>query len=266
MTTLVINGIGDAPGKTAIAAGLARHWKNAGRSVGYLGPGADFISKTLGVGETGDIVIADGGPGDGPALTVVGYEQGLTLPETPANGVGMVVNCVPEKSLDRVRELMNGALAVLPESRTLMGFTIGEMARHLGTEYLVAPQGDGALIEHLMIGANITDTATSYFMPKGPLAVFCRCDRPDLQLAALNQGAVCLVLVSVGLVQASVVHRAEGMGIPVLRTTDEALDVLARLDGLVEGQRFRQEAKVPAIAALMDRHFDFGALDRALGL
>jgi len=271
MTALLLAGVGKAPGKTAIAVGLARRWKNAGRSVAFIGPepDADFVRKTLGVGDAGDLLIVEGPDyPDAKVLIVVGYKQGLGAPEVPSNAVGVVVNGVPAKSIERVRGLMNGSpvLGILPENRALMAFTVGELARHLGAEYLVPPQGDGEIVEHLMLGANITDTATTYFIPKEHMAVFCRCDRPDLQLAALNQSVRCLVLTGTGFLQASVIHRAEDMGVPVLRVTEETLDVLARLDGLVEGQRFRQEAKVLPMAALMERYFDFLALDRALGL
>lgn len=273
MTTLLIAGLGEAPGKTALAIGLARRWKNAGRSVGYLqspeSPDVEFVRKTLAVGDGGDILLVEGVEyPDAKVLLVVGYEQGLQAPEISENTVGVVVNGVPAKSVERVRGLMNGVsvLGILPESRALMGFTVGELARHLGAEYLVPPQGDGEIVEHLMLGANITDTATTYFIPKEHMAVFCRCDRPDLQLAALNQSVRCLVLTGTGFLQVSVVHRADDMGVPVLRVTDDTLDVLARLDGLVEGQRFRQEAKVLPMVALLERHFDFEALDRALGL
>lgn len=273
MPTVLISGLGEAPGKTAVAVGLGRRWKNAGRSVGYVrtpeSPDVHFVRKTLGVGESGDILLVEGTEyPDAKVLLVIGYRQGLQAPELSEHTVGIVVNGVPAKSLERVWRLFDGLplLGLLPEERALMGFSVGDLARHLGAEYLVPPQGDGEIVEHLMLGANITDTATTYFIPKEHMAVFCRCDRPDLQLAALNQSVRCLVLTGTGFLQASVIHRAGDMSVPVLRVPDDTLDVLARLDGLVEGQRFRQEAKVLPMAALMERHFDFEALDTALGI
>lgn len=273
MKALVIAGLGEAPGKTALAVGLGRRWKNAGRSVGYIrspeNPDVAFVRKTLGVGDAGDILLVEGAEYPGAMLLlVVGYRQGLQAPELPENTAGIVVNGVPGKSLVRVRAMMNGLplLGVLPETRALMAFTVGDLARHLGAEYLAAENGREQIVEHLMLGANITDTATTYFLPKEQMAVFCRCDRPDLQLAALNESARCLVLTGTGFLQASVVHRADDLGVPVLRVTEETLEVVARLDGLVEGARFRQEGKVPVMVALLERHFDFEALETALGL
>ncbi len=303
MKVLIIAGQGEAPGKTALAMGLGRRWKAAGKSVSYSrpvlanqtsadGPDGDseFVSGGLGISaatQTSDILLvelagdvnADGGVAlqraqeqdpDALVLLIVGYRQEMLASHIPqlARLAGVVVNGVPSKSLLRVRGTLDGlpCLGILPESRALLGFSVEGLARHLKAEYLAAPEAAGHLIQRLMLGANITDTATTYFVPAEGLAVFCRSDRPDIQLAALNQEARCLVLMGPGQPQGSVIHRAEDLGVPVLRVAEEPLETIARLDGLVEGQRFRQEGKIAALEALLARHFDFEALDKALGV
>lgn len=332
MTTLVIAGLGHAPGKTAVAVGLGQRWRAVGLHVGYgrvdasglvltaeNDPDVAFVLRVFGgqgvdlpgvrqeafgttvavrdyaqrfagagvllvevagdVAEPGTAEAARAMAEDAGAkvLLVAGYRQGLSGPATSAAAgglgdglLGAIVNGVPMRYLPFFLGgfALDGVplLGVVPESRTLAGFTVSELAGHLGAEYLAAKDGGDGVVEHLMLGANITDTATTYFLPKEHMAVFCRVDRPDLQLAALNLSARCLVLTGTGTPQESLMYRAEDLGVPVLRVLTDTLDTVARLDGLVEAGRFRKGGKIPAIRDLLQAHADLSGLDNALGL
>lgn len=156
--------------------------------------------------------------------------------------------------------------AVLPETRALYGFTVGELADYLHASFLCLPQQREGLIEHLMVGANPPDPALSYFAPRPNKAVFCRADRPDIQLAALDTTTRCLVLAGGGPLQTSLVNRAEDEGVPVLQVAGGVIETVGRLDGLVERVRFHQAAKLPVMQALLEQRLDFQGLEQALGL
>lgn len=188
--------------------------------------------------------------------------------------IGIMVNRIPQRRIEHTKRELEARLSgegitvlgVLPESRPLYGFTVGELAEHLRAEYLCHADKGGLLIENVMLGGNPPDPAYNYFAPKPAKAVFCRSDRPDIQHAALDAEPRCLVLTGQGRVLAAVLHRSEDMGIPVLRVNEGTIDTITSLDGLVAGQRFRQTEKVAMMRSLLEAHLDLGVIDNALNL
>ena len=214
-------------------------------------------------------------------LLVVGYHQAMEPgPITEVAGrmgprlAGVVLNRVPASAIPEVREGVTDELAragvpvlgIIPESRLLYGFTVGELADHLHAEYLCLPEKREHLIENVMLGGNPPDPAFLYFAPKPNKAVICRSDRPDIQLAVLDTDTRCLVFTGGGRVQTSVLYRAEDLGVPVLRVSTDTISTVQNLTGLVEGQRFRQQEKIPVLQGLLEQHFDFEKLGASLGI
>lgn len=214
-------------------------------------------------------------------LLAVRYRQHLCASEV-AGGTGdhrdllagVVVNGVPPRVVPPLRGSMAPALeaaglpllGVVPEERALMGFTVGELADHLGASFLCREDRRDVLVQALMLGANTADPAFGNFQAKPNTALICRANRPDLQLTALEQAMVCMVFTGEGPVQRSVVYRAEDAGVPILAVADDTIGAVRRLEGLVERVRFRQTAKVEVMANLLDGRLDWGKLERALGL
>ena len=215
------------------------------------------------------------------ALLVVGYHQAMEPgPITEVAGpmgprlVGVVLNRVPASATPEVREGVMDELAragvpvlgIIPESRLLYGFTVGELADHLQAEYLCLPEKREPLIENVMLGGNPPDPAFVYFAPKPNKAVICRSDRPDIQLSVLDTDTRCMVFTGEGPIQTSVLYRAEDLGVPVLRVSTDTISTVQNLTGLVEGQRFRQQEKIPVLQGLLEQHLDFEKLGVSLGL
>ena len=210
----------------------------------------------------------------GQVVVVVRYRQRLTAADIieavrPLGEAlaGVVLNGVPNTTMllraDTVASLESAGvlLGVIPESRPLMGFTVGELARHLDAGFLCLPEQTEGLIEHLILGANAPDPAVSYFQPRPYSAVICRSDRPDIQLAALDSPVRCLVFCGEGYLQTSVVYRAEDLGVPILKVAGDAIATVEQLSGLVDGLRFRQTAKVPVVRELVEQRLNLARLD-----
>ena len=343
MKSLFISGIGEAPGKTAVAVGLGAHWGAAGQRIGYLRPrfGATgdsltpeadvaFLRSALGLGEaaagpvftspspleedgstlTGeirratepfdevDLLLVEGqGQLDGAAaeaearsiiaaldakvLLLVRYHQRMGADAIVVAGralgaalAGVVLNGAPAGVIPAVREDVSSTLGaagipllgIIPESRPLFGFSVGDIADHLRAEYLCLPEKRDGLVENLLIGANASDPALSYFAPKPNSAVFCRIDRPDIQLAALDTPIRCLVFTGGGYLQTSVIYRTEDLGVPVMQVPTDTIATVRDLAGLIEGLRFHQHGKIPVIQSLLKQHLDFEALAQALDI
>ena len=316
MKALIIAGIGTAPGKTTIAAGLAQMWSEKGKQVAFIkvSDAADdgdaaFMADALGaqsrhlsISEASDraalaehqgkdVVLVelagDVATGtriaaalDAALLYVIGYPQQLdtTTAAAMAQGqrerwVGVVVNGVPQspmaatKVADGLAELSGGVaiLGAVPESRALLGFCVGDLSDYLHASYLGGAHLKDGLIESLIVGANAADPTGNFFAPRSAAAVFCRVDRPDVQLGALNHPVRCLVLTGSGHVQASILNLAEDAGVAVLRVDEPTIPVLERLNGLAPQVRFRQRAKLPVAAGLLKEQLDLGTLEAALG-
>ena len=185
-----------------------------------------------------------------------------------------MLNRVPASAIPEVREEVTDELAragvsvlgIIPETRLLYGFTVGELADHLQAEYLCLPEKREPLIENVMLGGNPPDPAFVYFTPKPNKAVICRSDRPDIQLSVLDTDTRCMVFTGEGPIQTSVLYRAEDLGVPVLRVSTDTISTVQNLTGLVEGQRFRQQEKIPVLQGLLEQHLDFEKLGVSLGL
>ena len=214
-------------------------------------------------------------------LPVVKHSQGLG-PETVANFVGgvkepiagVLINRAPAKLMgvmeaQLARPLEDRGLpvfGVLPEDRRLYGFNVGELADHLEGQFLCCEDKADSLVEFLMLGGNPADPALEYFNPRPRKAVFCRADRPDIQLAALDTTVSCLVLTGTGHVQTSLLYRAEDEGIPLVKVARDTMATIAALDGLLGKIRFRHPEKVPRIGELFSERCRLSALKGALGL
>ncbi|MBI4498884.1 MAG: phosphotransacetylase family protein [Chloroflexi bacterium] len=342
MTAVLLVGVGQASGKSALAVALGKRLQREGRRVGYLKPvfgtepadsdaDAVFLRSALQVrtpvaqlapfmgplpvardqtaavqerlkaayadvaaGTDAVLVELPGALGDAAwdpvavlvaealearVVPVVRYWQemdGATiatrLNRLKARTVGVVVNSVPRKVLPVVRPAVAEALAgrgytllgVLPEDRTLVGFSIAEVAAHLDATFLTGQEQAGGLIENLLLQANPADPLSTYVQHKPNRLVIVRVDRPDLQLAAMDTEPRGLLLTGPGRELPNVLYRAEDEGIPMLRVALTTKETIAALAGLVEGVRFRQEEKVPRIVELVDQHLDLAPLLAAL--
>ncbi|MEK7215653.1 MAG: DRTGG domain-containing protein [Chloroflexota bacterium] len=294
MKPILVAGVGEPAGKTAVIAAIAALTLAQGKTASYLKLGsledADvrFMREAVGVPAVAgqrprpaDVVLAEWpGPLDSVAdaaraldagvVTVIRYRQGLTaagleeLLATVGPEAKAVFNAVPERIMPlfeaRVASpLRTGGVEVLgliPESRSLLGFTVGELVRGLDAAFLVNPGNEDALIESLMLGANAPDPAVSYFGLRPHSAVICRSDRPDIQLAALDNPIRCLVFCGGGYRQTSVLHRAEDLGVAVVEVQTGVLETVALLNTVAAQVRFRQAAKVAIAQQLIGGHLD----------
>ena len=95
----------------------------------------------------------------------------------------MVLNQVPESKLDlqcrqNAKNILNrrsvSVLGVLPESRSLLGVSVGEIAGAMEGEIISSKDKAGDLVENVMLGAMTPDSARDYFNRKRNKAVVTR--------------------------------------------------------------------------------------------
>jgi hypothetical protein len=214
-------------------------------------------------------------------LVIIRYEDDLSLNSLllrqevfGESMLGAVLNTVPKRRLEYVRRTVRPFLedrgikvyAVLPEERILLSMSVGELAEVLGGRILNSPEKADELVEHLMIGAMSVDSALSYFRRKPHKAVITGGDRPDIQLAALETSTKCLILTGNLYPNAVILARAEELGVPMILVGQDTLTAVEIIERYFGKTRFHQKKKIERFEKLLEKHFDFEGLYKALGL
>jgi BioD-like phosphotransacetylase family protein len=160
----------------------------------------------------------------------------------------------------------SGVLGVLPEDRVLFGLTVGEIAGRIDGKILNDAAKSGEVVENLMLGAMVVDAGPDYFGRRANKAAVLRSNRPDMQLAALETSTRCLVL-SGGIEPTyPVLTSAKDKGIPIILARGDTGSVVNTLEIALGRSRFNQPKKLPRLLQIMEKHFDYRAVEQGLAL
>jgi len=182
--------------------------------------------------------------------------------------LGVVVNRVPVRRLEQLSEQLagGGVLGLLPEDRTLLGLTVGEIAERVDGQILNDAARSGEVVENLMLGAMVVDAGPDYFGRRANKAAVLRSNRPDMQLAALETSTKCLVL-SGGIEPTyPVMTSAREKGIPIILAKGDTGSIVNTIEIALGRPRFNQPKKLPRLLEIMEKHFDFKAVEQGLAL
>jgi len=207
-------------------------------------------------------------------IVVVRYSPAFPWPRVSAikqrfgpRLLGLVVNGVPQQGIAWVPEEGVKVLGLLPEERLLLTVSVGELAEQLQGQILNSLERCercDELVENLMVGAMCLDPATLYFNLKPNKAVITRGERADIQLAALETSTKCLILSGGAKPIATILHRAEEKGVPIIATERDTLATVAAVEEVLTQARFHQEKKLKRLGQILDQHFDFETLYQML--
>ena len=151
-------------------------------------------------------------------------------------------------------------LGAIPEDRTMLSVTVGQIAEHLGGRWVMGRERSCDLVENLLIGGNIMDSGDTYFGRKESKAVIVRGDRPDIQMAALSRPATCLVLTGGHEPIQYVYHEAGQREVPLLVVDQDTLSAAQALDTLLERATCHHTRKVERFRELLDRKADVASV------
>lgn len=208
---------------------------------------------------------------DGPATA----DQVLAIAEAfPSSLLGAVINVIPPDAMEFARKTMAPfltsrgvpVLGLLPEERSLLGLTVGELAGRLDGEFLRGEDKKEDLVEGFLMGALSTDFMQDYYTRRPNLAVITSPEKTDIQLFSMNPNTRCIVLTGYRRPTDLVMAQASEHGIPLVMVKEDTLTVAEKVEGLFSGVRFAQRSKLPIVARLLEAGLDFGALHRGLGL
>ncbi len=214
-------------------------------------------------------------------LLVVRYDESLMVDRalTAQNYfgeslIGAAINCVPIELVAQVKEVVEPYLArhgmktlgIIPKDQLLAAPTVSELAEGLNAEILCGFSKHGDLVEHMLVGAMSVESALSYFRRKPNKAVITGGDRTDIQLAALETSTRCLILTGNLYPSPAVLNRADELQVPILLCSLDTLSAVDIIEGYFGRSRFQQTQKIDRFSALLNEHFDFASLYKALGI
>jgi len=187
--------------------------------------------------------------------------------------LGVIINFVPEPKIEALKQDLTDSfqkagikvLGIIPETRSLLGITVKELAEVLSGEIITCPESTGEIVENIMLGAMTLDSGIDYFSRKKDKAAIIRGERPDMQLAALQTSTKCLVLTNNAKPVANVLSEAEGKHIPIVVASKDTPGIVAVLEQALARSAFNSTNKLRKVEELLDKYLDFKSLSSALG-
>jgi BioD-like phosphotransacetylase family protein len=188
--------------------------------------------------------------------------------------LGVVFNLIPSTKVSYTRELMvpflksNGitTLGIIQKDRILGAVPIREIVDTLTGKVLCCEDKADELIEHFMIGAMNVESALNYFRKVSNKAVITGGDRSDIQLAALETPTKCLILTGGLYPNASILGRAQGIGVPIIVVRSDTATTLEACENLSGFVSLHSKSKIQRAAEVVAREIDFKTLYAQLGL
>ncbi|MBM4415511.1 MAG: hypothetical protein FJ035_04505, partial [Chloroflexi bacterium] len=154
-----------------------------------------------------------------------------------------------------------GPLAI-PEDRTLAAPSVGRLIAASGARVIArSAEGDGALCEHIVIGAISHDSDVPYFDRFPRKAVVTRAERVDIALAALRTDTACLILAGDVDPSPYLLDRvAAGRDTTLLVAPEGTVETVRDIEGCFGGEPFAGEVKAERAGALMAAALDDASL------
>jgi BioD-like phosphotransacetylase family protein len=265
MPTLLVVSPQAFAGKTTVAAGLVQKAQQAGKSFSlkrldggdHAAADAEFFAGLRGVAEGAQVALIEA-PGsdsagalsqapDARALVIVNASEEPAEVATHCAALGsrlasVIVNRVATRRLEALRKAYGAAgvtpLAFLPEDRVLAAPVLGQVASALQAESRFLEGNRLRPLDRPLIASISADPGQGYFSQYGATAVIVRSDKPDLQLAALNAGANCLIVTGGLPILSYVLERAEEDEIPLLRTNLDTVSTMGSIEALYASMPF----------------------------
>ncbi len=157
-------------------------------------------------------------------------------------------------------------LGWLPHDELLGGMEVEEIKEILGARIISGMDYIHRVVTRFFIGAMQVRHAPRFFQGARDFACIVGGDRPDMQLAAIESGAACLILTGNFYPNDIILSRAEEHQVPVLIVREDTFTVAHKVEHGRHRGSLRGEAKLKRAMELVLERIDFDSLYKALGL
>lgn len=188
--------------------------------------------------------------------------------------VGVIYNIIPSNRESFVKEILSPrlekegipVLGRLPADRLLNSINVGDLAALLNGKILAGESNLDVLVEDIAVGAMDQEHSISIFRKRRNLCVVVGGDRSDIQLAAMEAKARCLILTGNLYPSSLILGRAEELGIPVILVSEDTLTTAERADMIIKSARTHEEKKLLRLRELIDSCVDLPRLYKLIGM
>ena len=182
--------------------------------------------------------------------------------------LGVLINSVTRYRDREVRQVLAPAveslgvkfLGALPEDRTMLAATVGQIAGQLGGDWVLYQEKSEELVEDFLIGGNIMDQGITYFGRMDNKAVIVRGDRPDIQLAALSTPVTCLILTGGHQPIQYVYHQAEQQEVPTFVVQSDTISTAHALDAMIRTSTCHHPRKLQRFQELVSTNVELSRI------
>jgi hypothetical protein len=190
------------------------------------------------------------------------------------NLAGVVINAVDQEMNAALTEQVTPFLAkqgikvlgVLPKDELLSSVSVRVLAEILGAKPLTGFSHTDRMIKRFFIGAMQVGHASRFFGGARDFACLVGGDRPDMQIAAIEGGAACLILTGNFYPSEIIISRAEDHDVPVMVVREDTFAVSRNLEFAGMRDSLSQPEKIKRATELVKEGMDFDALFKALGI
>ena len=151
-------------------------------------------------------------------------------------------------------------LGAIPESRTLLSLTVGNIATILGAQFYSGKEYQHNLVENVMVGGFGMDPGQYVFNTKDKKAVIVRGDRPDVQMSALETPMSCFIMTDNLEPIEYVKYESEEENVPILIVQENTLDTMKNIDKLTGFSKFDHPEKLTEAKRLIIDNLQIGAI------
>ena len=145
-------------------------------------------------------------------------------------------------------------LGVIPEDRTLLSLTVGQISENLGGKFFCGEDRSDRLVENFMIGGFGMDPGQYVFSTRNKKAVVVRGDRPDVQMSALQTDMECFIMTN-GLEPIEYVkYESDEEDVAVIIVETNTLETMDRLASLQKLARFDHPEKLKKAKTLVSEN------------
>lgn len=200
---------------------------------------------------------------------LINYDSLLFIKEMLGDKLaGVVINDVPESEISALNSFMvpflqgNGikVLGLIPHEPKLRSIRSMDLAYDLGGRIVAGNKHASNMVEGFLIGTMQVDNFMSHLRSNPRRAVIVGGDRSDLQLAALQGKAPCIILTgNIGpheLIRA----KAEAEGVPLIVAKEDSYVVARKMSVILSAQKFHELSKIRAGVALVEQSLNMDYL------
>ncbi|AEH44235.1 DRTGG domain protein [Thermodesulfatator indicus DSM 15286] len=187
--------------------------------------------------------------------------------EFPEQKLGVIFNDIREEHLYNYQDLIKPylekkgieILGEIPHHNKLAAVSVKDLREYLGAR-LLGHTAEDRLVESFLIGGMQVDKAIQYFRKLSNFGVIVGGDRSDIQLAAIETGAVCLILTGGLYPNEIILARAEEKQVAILIAKEDTYSVARRTERLPGQARIRHPEKLSCAFEITARSLDYDKL------